>query len=264
MTILPLTVLLVGVGTVSVIVDRRLQARKRAAAIMSETAAPAAQAESTTSNEKASWRRGITNWYPSFMRKQPADLPQRFRTWANNAIDDAAVKEWLNALSDEGIEAFTKHLQVFCADMGFELSWLVTQQPESNPELAQTTQGIVLHYCRACQQAASAQDDFELHKKLQAFEQNPTSKKHQAFAEKLFAKVIEAGLVAGSISDYFGASPKERSRLMVEAIHKAAATNREAFNRAVGETLRDNAAASTATTSAGASQAQQPAASTAA
>jgi hypothetical protein len=259
MTILPLTILLAGVGTVSVIVDRRLQARKRAAATISGTAEPAAQAENTTSNGKVSWWRGVTNWSPNFIRKQPADLPQQFRTWANNATDDAVVKEWLNGLDDEGIQAFTKHLQGFCTDMGFELSWIVTRQLESDPALAQTTRDIVLHYCRACQQAASAQDDFELHKKLEAFEQNPTSKKHQEFAEKLFAKVAEAGLVAGSISDYFGASPKERSRLMVEAIHKAAATNREAFNRAVRETLRGDETARTA-----ASQAQQPATSTAA
>jgi hypothetical protein len=186
------------------------------------------------------------------MRRQQADLPQRFRTWMNSvAADDTAVKEWLNGLSDEGIQAFTKHLETFCTDMGFELGWLIDHQLEQNPELTQMATAIVLNYCRACQQAALAQEDLEAYKKLKAFEQHPANKRQQAFGEKLFARVIEEGLVVGSVSDYLGAPPEERSRLMVEAVRKAAEKNPQAFSRVLKETL-------TATKASGTSKDQQP------
>jgi hypothetical protein len=164
----------------------------------------------------------------------------------NVAADDTAVKEWLNGLSDEGIQAFTKHLETFCSDMGFELGWLVDHQLEPNPELQQMATAMVLNYCRACQLAALAQSDLEAYKKLKAFEQQPTNRKHQAFGEKLFAKVIEEGLVVGSVSDYLGAPPEQRARLMVEAFRKAAEKNPQAFSRVLRETVTATQASGTA------------------
>lgn len=247
MGFLPLALLFVGVGTVSVMVEGRLQARKqRAATALADEAGEATTAEAASSMTDLLWSE-VKGWSDRIMHRAPADLAPRFRAWAvQAAADDTAVKDWLNALSDEGLQAFTENLVAFCSDMGFELSWLVEQQFDKDPELAQAAKRIVLHYCRACLQAAVAQEDLEVYKQLLAFEQNPFSRKNQAFGERLFAKVIEEGLVAAKMSEYFLAPPKERQQLAAAAICQAAAKDSAAFNRAVREVMRGRKTAAAA------------------
>lgn len=240
----PLVLLLVGVGAVSVIVEERLQARKqRAATARADEGGEATAASSITDRL---WSE-VKGWSDRIMHRTPADLPPRFRAWAvQAAADDRAVKDWLNALSEEGLQAFTEHLGAFCSDMGFELSWLVKQRFDKHPELAQAAERIVLHYCRACLQAALIQEDLEVYKQLLAFEQDPFSRKNRAFGERLFAKVVEEGLVAARMPEYFLAPPKERQQLAVAAIRQAAAKDSAAFNRAVKEVMRGRETAAAA------------------
>ena len=180
------------------------------------------------------------------MRRKDPNLPGQFREWiAKTCADDPAVNNWVQGLSQEGLQAFTNHLSMFCHEMGFELAWVVQQQLEIQPELAQTFAQVVAHYCRACQQAAAAQDELEVYKTLQAFEHNPASKKTQAFGQKLFAKVVEAGLTSVSMSAYLIAAPKEQQQYMVRAIREAAKTNHTVFNRLLKEVVSDSAPAST-------------------
>ncbi len=251
MPFLPLVVLLFGVGTAAAWVDRRLQARKRAREANGSEAEPSEEADGVA------MKRGVKGWYDRIVHRTPADLPQRFRAWAvSAAADDTAVKNWLKALSDdEGLPAFTKHLAVFCSDMGFELMWLVEQTHDKNPEWVHAAERTVLHYCRACQQATTAQEDFEAHKRILEFEQNPSSKKNEAFGKNLFAKVIEAKLATGSISEYLMQPPVEQRRRVREAIREAVEKDSVAFDRVVKEVVRGNEpgseAASTSATSAG-------------
>jgi hypothetical protein len=243
MIFLPLALLLVGVGAVSIIVEERLQAQKQRAA--TAHADEAGEATAASSMTERLWSE-VKDWSDRIMHRTPADFPPRFRAWAVQvAADDRAVREWLNALSEEGLQAFTEHLVAFCSDMGFELSWLVEQQFDKHPELAQAAERIVLHYCRACLQAALTQEDLGVYKRLLAFEQDPFSRKNQAFGERLFAKVVEEGLVAAKMSEYFLAPPKERQQLAVAAIRQAAAKDSTAFNRAIKEIMggRETAAA---------------------
>lgn len=246
MVFLPLAVLLVGVGTVAVVVDRRLQAwQQRVATAAADATGEATAAAAGSSMTERVWSE-VKGWSDRIMHKTPTTLPPRFRAWAVQAADDTAVQEWLQALSDEGLQAFTEHLAAFCAEMGFELWWLVEQQFDQQPELAQAAARIVLHYCRACQQATAAQEDLAVYKQLLAFEQNPFSRKHQAFGERLFAKVIDEGLVTAKMSEYFLASPRERQQLAVTAIRQAAAQDSAAFNRAVKEVMHDRKTAAAA------------------
>lgn len=246
MHFLPLVLLFVGVGIVAALVDRRVQARKRAAAATPEDEAHRATAAAAVGG-------GIRDLYNRIVHRTPSDLPQRFRTWGvKAAADDATVKDWLNGLTPEGLQAFTKNLAKFCSDMGFELSWLVEQPGDKNPEWVHVAERIVLHYCRACQQATIAQEDFEAHKRILEFEQNPSSKKNEAFGERLFAKLIEEDLATGSMSAYLLQPPIERRRRVREAIREAVAKDSVAFDRAVkgvvgGSEVRSPAANSSAT-----------------
>jgi hypothetical protein len=257
MYLLVLVLLVVAAGTLSVMLDRRWRAQQTlketspAAAASTSATASAEEASDATVISKvtdrvASALRGVPLVGDRLMRQKDPNLPGQFREWiAKTCADDPSVNNWVQGLSQEGLQAFTNHLSVFCSEMGFELAWVVQQQLDIQPELAQTFAQVVAHYCRACQQAAAAQDELEVYKTLQAFERNPASKKTQAFGHKLFAKVVEAGLTSVSMSEYLIAAPKEQQQYMVRAIREAAKTNHVVFNRLLKEVASDSAPAST-------------------
>ena len=234
MTLLPFVILVAGVGTVSIVLDRRLRAKKRLEMVGEDgDTAPA-----TGSNDLAPLWAGPMSWYRSLVNKQPEDFPQRFREWVVNASDAPAVKDWLNALSDEGLKAYTKHLSRFCTDMGFELAWLVEGQiDQRDAQLGQTAKSIVLHYCQACQQAATCQEDLEVHKHLLSLEQHPAGRKNRIFGEQLLAKLVEANLVTTSTTAFISASTSERQQIIAEAINEAVSKDQATFNRLVREVL---------------------------
>ncbi len=251
MAFLPFVAFLVGVGMLSIVVDRRMQARKQGAAAAPEAGTSEATVVDTMSGALASLWSSLSSapkdWADRFIRKPPTDLPQNFRNWAVQAAgDDTEVADWLTELSDEGLQSFTEHVGRFCADMGFELSWLVEQQFDKNPKLAQDVGQVVLHYCRACRQAAGAQEELDPYKQLLSFEQNPSSKRSQVFGEKLFAKVVEAELTSQSMPTYLAASPKERAELMIEGIREAAVRDSESFNRVLRDVVVGHESAPTA------------------
>ena len=257
MSLIILTMLVAAAGTASVMLDRRWRAQRalqettpHADTSTSATAADVEAADATMVSKAADRVASVLRRVPGvgsrLNRRKDAHLPGQFREWiAQACADDPAVNDWVQGLSPEGLQAFTDHLAAFCHDMGFELEWVVQQRLETQPELAQTFARVVSHYCRACQQAAAAQDELDVYKTLQAFENNPGSRKTQAFGQKLFAKVVEAGLTSVSMSEYVSAAPKEQQQYMVRAIREAAKTNPAVFNRLLKEVASDSASAST-------------------
>ena len=122
--------------------------------------------------------------------------------------------------------------------MGFELEWLVEENlSKRNTNLAQTAKRIVLHYCQACQQAATCQEDLEVHKQIMSLEQNPGGRKNRTFGEKLLAKLVEANMVTTSTSEYIAASATERQLIISAAVNEASSKDQEAFSRLVREVL---------------------------
>lgn len=251
MTLVSLAALVSAASVGAVALDRRWHRRKQAG----DTAPAPESAQETTASftsrvadsVSASVRGGPKAWFDSLRGKKSAHLPQQFLAWIDKVDTvEKPVKDWLHALSEPGLQAFTEHLAAFCSDMGFELEWLVEQQFDQNPELAQAAEKIVLPYCRACQQAAAAQEDIEAHKTLQAFEHNPSSRKQQEFGQKLFAKLVQEGLAAANLADYLAAAPKRRQQQTLQAIQEAVKKDRAAFNRALKEVIRDSEAVSTA------------------
>ena len=243
-----LVALLGAASAGSVALDRRLQRRKQAGATAPATESATQGTIATfTSKVADSLRGGPKAWFDSLRGKKPADLPQRFLARIDKVPTvEKSVKDWLHSLSEPGLQAFTEQLAAFCSDMGFELEWLVEQQFDQNPELTKTAEKIVLSYCQACQQAAMAQEDIEAHKMLQAFEQNPSSSKHQEFGQKLFAKLVQEGLTAANVSDYLAANASMRQHQTLQAIQEAVKKDSTAFNRALKEVIRDLEAPSSA------------------
>ena len=245
MTFVALTILAIAVGAMGIILDRG--SRKSSA-----DTPPAPDASTTTLRSRVTGR--VTSTLRSMpfvgdrlIRRKDASLPAQFRAWiAKAGAENPSLNQWVQGLSEEGLQAFTDHVAAFCSEMGFELSWVGQQRLDTHPELARSFEKVVLDYCRACYEAAAAQDELEVYRTLQAFEDNPSSRKTQAFGQKLFAKVVEAGWTTVSMSEYLLATPKEQQQLMVRAIQEAAKTHGAMFNRLLKEVARNPGPASAA------------------
>ena len=246
---LALPVVVVVAGATAIVFDRRWRARKSAVKTPPATDAASAVQDkgrgpffTRLTGRVASWRDRITG-------RPHQDMRSQFHAWmAKACADEASLCTWLQTLPEKEGQAFIDQVTAFCTERGFELPWVVEHRLEPYPELAQAAEQVVLHYCRACHQAAAAQQDLDVYKTLLAFEDNPANSKTHEFGYKLFAKVIEAGLTSVSMSEYLLAAPKDQRQYMVRAIREAAERHREAFYRLLKETTRDAAATPVAPT----------------
>jgi len=253
MMYLALPAAVIVAGTAAIVLDRRRRARKSARVLVVETP----QAPDTTTSVEDKGRRPFftrltgrdASWRNRSTRRKHQDMRQQFQAWiAKACADEASLCTWVQNLPEKEAQAFIDQVTAFCAERGFELPWLVEHRGEPYPELGQAAEQVVLHYCRACYQAATAQQDLDIYKTLLAFEHNPDDSKAQEFGHKLFAKVIEAGLTSVSMSEYVLAAPKDQRQYMVRAIREAAERHREAFYPLLKETATDAAATPVAPT----------------
>ncbi|MCB0062115.1 MAG: hypothetical protein KDE19_08375 [Caldilineaceae bacterium] len=238
-----LTLLIVIIGSVSIVIDRRLQAHKRAEAAAKEAATKGAAHATTAASPPPTGAliSGLTDKMRQLQQNTPLARPpavtvEAFRRWSNdtfasNRADDRAVQRWLASLSDEGMTAFIKQLARFCADMNAQLSWLVAGKLAMTPALQETATDMVRHYCRACHQAALAQGDIYAFEALEAFLHYPASNRSQAFGQKLFAQLLEAKLIDVNVSEHLLASNQERRQQAIQAIYAAAEKDNPRFNQ---------------------------------
>ena len=256
MVYLALPAVVLVAGTTAIVINRRRRARKSAVETPQATeetpqatdTAPAVEDKgrgpffTRLTDRVAFWRGRITD-------KPRQDMRQQFQAWiAKACADEASLCTWLQTLPEKEGQAFIDQVTAFCTERGFELPWVVEHRLEPYPELAQAAEQVVLHYCRACHQAAAAQQDIDAYKTLLAFEHNPADVKAREVGYKLFAKVIEAGLTSVSMSEYLFAAPKAQDQYMLRAIREAAERHREAFIRLLKEITTDAAATPVATT----------------
>lgn len=181
-------------------------------------------------------RRTAQGWLGSLRRRSPNDRvsTQGFRDWATEHLpsahaavypgrpeETAGLKAWLAGLSAEQAGAFARATSDFCQGLGFELAWLWDEKIDGPQKEAQAES--VLHYSLAtwkahetCTQAAYA-----------AWQAAPHKKENRAFAQKLYVKLVDAGL-ADAPADLLLAPEKERQAHMTSAIQSAAAENNAA------------------------------------
>ena len=264
MMYLTIPVVVLVAGAAAIVLDRRWRARKSTVETPQATEATPPATDAATSVEDKGRRKffprltarvastlpGLPqSWRDRITGRQPQDMRSQFHAWmAKACTDEASLCTWLQELPEKEGQAFIDQVTAFCTERGFELPWVVEHRLESYPELAQAAAQVVLHYCRACYQAAAAQQDLDVYKTLLAFEDNPANSKTHELGYKLFAKVIEAGLTSVSMSEYLLTAPTAQHQYMLRAIREAAERHREAFNRLLKEIARDTAAAPVATT----------------
>jgi Na+-transporting methylmalonyl-CoA/oxaloacetate decarboxylase gamma subunit len=226
---IPLTILIAVVALVSVVLDRRWQARRAA--------------ETSESSEDTEASLGVTSRITDRFQgvrqriggKKREKLTKVFQAWAaEHLTSEEELRDWIANLSEEGAQSLTEQLATFCSDLNFELSWLVEGQLDPDPDLEQVAENVVTDYCSACWRAALAQDDLNAFQAFQAFENDPTSKKHREFAQELYSKLVEAELVSSpSLAEVFLASDDKRLKQAAKAMRQSAEMDRKAFNAAL-------------------------------
>jgi hypothetical protein len=243
MQYLPLFILLVLVSLLSVLIDRR-RARKIAAAAqapvhtVNRAAGAAVDPATATASQATAAQAGLftrlTNQWSQRFGRQPALPDDPVRAWlAGIFVDNPAERVWFASLTPDQFKLLRNELAGFCAELGFDLAWLVEQASFKPAVLEQTGKTIVTHYCRAVRAAVLVHDDLRALQRYQAFLDNPTSKENLAFGQQLFALLVDEGLATAATPELLMAGEKERQSFVVEAIQAAAAKDNVAFSTAL-------------------------------
>jgi hypothetical protein len=181
-------------------------------------------------------------------RKPEKALPQQFREWATgaslgerkqlyNSLPEAAqaFTAWLDGLSAEETEAFSRRVSSFCSGLNLELAWLVDLQLDDEPELKQAVEEAVVLYCLARWKATQVQGDVKAFVTFQAWQDDPSRREHRELTQKLFSRLVEKGLIAAPPAEFFLASEEERQAHVVQAIRQVAEEDRQAVNTILKE-----------------------------
>lgn len=229
MQYLPLVILLIFISLLSVMIDRR---RLRNLAAAAQQAAPTVKqaADAATTSPPGIIARLTNQWSQRFGRKPPVpDDP--VRTWLTSVfVENPAERLWFAALTAEQFKLLRSELTTFCAGLGFDLLWLVDQTAFKPATLEEAGKTIVTHYCRAVRAAVLVHDDINALQRYQAFLANPSSKENLAFAQQLFARLVDEKIAPTATPELLMAEEKERQTFVVQAIQTAAEQNNVVFH----------------------------------
>ena len=143
---IPVVVAVLVIGIISIVMDRRWQARKAAKDAPEQS--DAQESEDTT--EKSS---GLGGLRARMLGGKNKDLPKKFQAWAEKNMTTAkekGMKSWISDLSPDEAKVFTEQVAAYCADMNMDLAWLVDEKLDKDPALEKATKNIVTSYCMAC------------------------------------------------------------------------------------------------------------------
>jgi len=204
--------------------------REKAATQVTQTTSKVTE---TTKETVAKTRGRLGRVRVPFRRRK--DLATQFKEWVGQAElakrttvykglpkDAAGFTDWLQGLSDQDLGGFVQEVSAFCKGLDFELAWLV--DPEVGGEMKQTIEEAVGVYCLAAWKGREVRPFVT----YRAWQSAPGKKENQAFAQRLYSKLVDAGL-ATSTPDLLLASEKERQAYVTEAIKAAEAQDPKSF-----------------------------------
>lgn len=231
---LPLIILVLIVGTVSIVVDRRIQLRRAAQQAAADARTEQAANATAPTPKSAGLGNRLRKWRQRVSVQEKPDPIQTFRTWSVEAFaDKPEVRYWLAALPDSALKAFLDELNLFCQQLGFELNWVVEKQVNAYPVLTQRLQAIILQYANACRDAVLAQDELKIFKAWQTFDQNPYGKEEQIFAQKLFNQLVTQGITPALPEHLKTGHEQERQIYIVQILRQERERQSMAFQQAI-------------------------------
>jgi len=227
MEYLPLIILLMFISLLSVLIDRR-RAHKLDAATQQKT--PTAKPADTPTKPSGMLTR-LTNQWSQLLGRKPPVSDDPVRIWlANVFVENPAERVWFASLTPEQFKLLRNELTAFCAELGFDLIWLVEQASFKPAALEATGKTIVTHYCRAVRAAVLVHDDMNALQRYQAFLSNPRSKENLALGQQLFTRLVDEKLVPAVTSELLMAGEKERQAFVLQSIQTAAKQNEVVFS----------------------------------
>ncbi len=228
MQYLPLLILLTLVSILSILIDRRRTRQVTTSAAPAATAADSAPASAPPTGVLA---RLTQQWSQRFSHK-PSLPDDPVREWLTTVfVENPAERLWFASLTPEQFKVLRNDLTAFCANLGFDLVWLVEQAPFKPADLEQTGKTIVTHYCRAVRAAVLVHEEMKVLQRYQDFLANPTSKQNLAFGQQLYARLVDEKLTPAAPPELLMATEQERQHFALQAIQAASAAHEVAFSR---------------------------------
>jgi len=194
------------------------------------------------------WKSSIA-WLPG----RNKELAHQFKSWVTDsgfakkaagygalAEEATAFSKWVDGLAESELSAFAQQVASFCKSVGGDLPTLVDSNAEGAPEMKQAIENSVVLYSLTLWKTREIQAMLA----YTAWQKSPEKKENRAFAQRVFAKLVNAG-VAVAPSELLMASDKERLAYVKTAIDKAAAEQRAKFINAVREAAEELSAEST-------------------
>jgi hypothetical protein len=187
-------------------------------------------------------------WHRVVARRRSADLAQDIRTWAlkshlserrqvrrNPPEDAAAFSEWLASLPAEQLELFTQRIADVVAAWGIDLAWVVGQELNRAPAVQHAVEESVLLHCMAYWHASRAQDDIRAFATYRAWQRDLCSDRQKTVNQRLYARLIEKGLLTAPAPDVLLASEDRRRDFVVQALRQASEADVAAFSSTLQE-----------------------------
>ena len=161
-----------------------------------------------------------------------SDLAKRSQLYKQLPADAAEFAAWIDSLSDEALNKFVADLSNVCQTQHFELAWLL--DPKTPDNLKQAVEEAVILHGLAAWKAHNIQP-LLAYKSWQAA---PNKPENRAFAQKLYNKLAEAGLVT-TPADLVLATDKERQAHVATTIDTAATEKEATFLALVQEVVSE-------------------------
>lgn len=158
----------------------------------------------------------------------------QFRAWLKTTDKiDPSLQTWLLTLSKEELNTLSQQVAIYCKTLGMELDWLLqaSHQLHMNQSLQDTMHEVVIAYLTSHHKAAQVKDEIQIFKTYQQFHKNPAS--NPDLVRKLFAKLVDNGLVTASLSDLLDDEQQKRQDYMISTIRQTAKSNPVEFNNAL-------------------------------
>jgi hypothetical protein len=216
---LGLIIFVLLVGSIAIVIDRRMDARQ------------AASEEEEAPEEKGGF----------LSRFRKGDSVKLFEKWAKESLTkNADLKAWLASLTAEETKNLVRNLEVHCRKHGLKLAWLGEELLNAESELKNALESAVISYCQTAHESTKVAKQVELFSTLLDFNKNPDSRKYADLRENLFTSFVEKGLADITLSEYIKTPDKEKNKKVTETLENVAKKDRKAFNAALAEALELN------------------------